>query len=74
MKILKLTLEGFKSYSHRVTIDAFEPGFNAITGPNGTGKSNIFDGICFALGFKPGVQVGMSCPHQTEFVDACQFH
>jgi structural maintenance of chromosome 2 len=28
----------------------FDQLFNAITGLNGTGKSNILDAICFVLG------------------------
>ncbi|XP_071446433.1 structural maintenance of chromosomes protein 2 [Hetaerina americana] len=50
MHIVSVTLEGFKSYGQRTEIDGFDPLFNAITGLNGTGKSNILDGICFALG------------------------
>jgi structural maintenance of chromosome 2 len=29
---------------------SFDPQFNAITGLNGSGKSNILDAICFVLG------------------------
>lgn len=43
-------LDGFKSYSHRTYIDNFDPQFNAITGLNGSGKSNILDAICFVMG------------------------
>ncbi|XP_046391421.1 structural maintenance of chromosomes protein 2 [Ischnura elegans] len=50
MYIVSVTLEGFKSYGQRTEINGFDPLFNAITGLNGTGKSNILDGICFALG------------------------
>ena len=28
----------------------FDPQFNAITGLNGSGKSNILDSICFVMG------------------------
>jgi structural maintenance of chromosome 2 len=31
-------------------ISGFDPQFNAITGFNGSGKSNILDGIQFLLG------------------------
>jgi structural maintenance of chromosome 2 len=31
-------------------VDSFDPHFNAITGLNGSGKSNILDAICFVLG------------------------
>lgn len=45
-----MILEGFKSYGKRIEINAFDKEFNAITGFNGTGKSNILDAICFVLG------------------------
>lgn len=41
---------GFKSYPVRTTISGFDESFNAITGLNGSGKSNILDAICFVLG------------------------
>jgi len=50
MKIVEAVLDGFKSYSNRVVVGPFDEGFNAICGMNGTGKSNILDGICFVLG------------------------
>jgi len=45
-----MLLDGFKSYGQRTEITGFDPSFNAITGLNGSGKSNILDGICFVLG------------------------
>jgi structural maintenance of chromosome 2 len=50
MYIKSIVLEGFKSYGNRVEVQGFDPEFNAITGLNGTGKSNILDSICFVLG------------------------
>lgn len=50
MYIEEITLEGFKSYATRVNVPNFDPFFNAITGLNGSGKSNILDSICFVLG------------------------
>ena len=50
MYITEIILEGFKSYAQREVISGFDPSFNAITGLNGTGKSNILDAICFVLG------------------------
>ena len=47
--ILKLEVRGFKSFKDKVSIE-FDRGFNAITGQNGSGKSNIIDAIRFALG------------------------
>jgi len=50
MYVKSMVLDGFKSYGQRVEIKGFDPLFNAITGLNGSGKSNILDGICFLLG------------------------
>lgn len=50
MHIKSLVIDGFKSYGKRVELKDFDPKFNAITGLNGTGKSNILDAICFTLG------------------------
>ena len=50
MHIEEIILEGFKSYASRTVIPGWDPQFNAITGLNGSGKSNILDAICFVLG------------------------
>jgi len=50
-------VDGFKSYATRTTISGFDPSFNAITGLNGSGKSNILDSICFVLGISNLSQV-----------------
>jgi hypothetical protein len=50
MHIKEVCLEGFKSYAGRTVVSGFDPLFNAITGLNGSGKSNILDSICFVLG------------------------
>ena len=34
----------------QISVKSFDPHFNAITGLNGSGKSNILDSICFVLG------------------------
>lgn len=49
MFIKKLEVQGFKSFPDRTKI-LFHPGITAIVGPNGTGKSNIVDGILWVLG------------------------
>ncbi|MDI6699547.1 MAG: chromosome segregation protein SMC [Candidatus Saccharicenans sp.] len=49
MFIKKLEVQGFKSFADRTKI-LFHPGITAIVGPNGTGKSNIVDGILWVLG------------------------
>ncbi len=50
MFIKSVVIDGFKSYGQRTEIRGFDPEFNAITGLNGSGKSNILDAICFLLG------------------------
>lgn len=50
MWIKEVIIEGFKSYATRTVISNFDPEFNAITGLNGSGKSNILDAILFCLG------------------------
>lgn len=50
MKVEELILDGFKSYATRTVISGWDHQFNAITGLNGSGKSNILDAICFVLG------------------------
>ncbi|KAK2198365.1 bifunctional SMCs flexible hinge superfamily/Smc2 [Babesia duncani] len=50
MHIDYIILDGFKSYSSRTTIGPLDPHFNAVTGLNGSGKSNVLDSLCFALG------------------------
>ncbi|KAJ1549924.1 Structural maintenance of chromosomes protein 2, partial [Cladochytrium tenue] len=50
MYIKEIILDGFKSYATKTVISGWHPQFNAITGLNGSGKSNILDAICFVLG------------------------
>ncbi|XP_053388241.1 structural maintenance of chromosomes protein 2-like [Mercenaria mercenaria] len=50
MYIKSMVIDGFKSYAQRTEIYGFDQLFNAITGLNGSGKSNILDSICFLLG------------------------
>uniref|UniRef100_A0A1Y1M3E5 Structural maintenance of chromosomes protein n=1 Tax=Photinus pyralis TaxID=7054 RepID=A0A1Y1M3E5_PHOPY len=57
MYIKSIVLDGFKSYGQRTEIHGFDREFNAITGLNGTGKSNILDSICFVLGISNLSQV-----------------
>jgi len=57
MHIEELIIDGFKSYSTRVPVGPFDRQFNAITGLNGSGKSNILDSICFVLGISNLSQV-----------------
>lgn len=50
MHLTEIVIDGFKSYSSRTHIEGFDQQFNAITGLNGSGKSNILDAICFVMG------------------------
>jgi hypothetical protein len=62
MFVEELVLDGFKSYATRTVISGWDPEFNAITGLNGSGKSNILDSICFVLGISNLSQVKMFLP------------
>jgi len=48
--IKKIELKGFKSFGPQSVKVALDKGFTAITGPNGSGKTNILDALLFALG------------------------
>ncbi|XP_070563660.1 structural maintenance of chromosomes protein 2-like [Ptychodera flava] len=60
MWIKEIVIDGFKSYAQRTEVKGFDPLFNAITGLNGSGKSNILDSICFLLGITNLQQVRAS--------------
>ncbi len=49
MRLISLTMQGFKSFPERTEI-RFNRGLTAIVGPNGSGKSNITDAIRWVLG------------------------
>jgi len=57
MHIYEIILEGFKSYQTRTIIKGLDTQFNAITGLNGSGKSNILDAILFVLGLSKNIEI-----------------
>ena len=50
MFVKEIIIDGFKSYANKTSILGLDRHFNAITGFNGSGKSNIFDALCFVMG------------------------
>ncbi len=48
--IKRIELKGFKSFGPQTVKVMLDKGFTAITGPNGSGKTNIMDAALFALG------------------------
>ena len=62
MYIKEVIIDGFKSYGTRTEVRGFDQQFNAITGLNGSGKSNILDAICFVLGITNLKQVSVQQP------------
>ena len=49
--ISKIELRGFKSFGNTKVTIPLSKGLTAIVGPNGMGKSNIIDALCFVLGW-----------------------
>ena len=49
LRLEKLVIQGFKSFKRKVSIP-LPAGFSCITGPNGSGKTNVLDAVCFVLG------------------------
>jgi len=48
--IKKIELKGFKSFGPKTATVTLDKGFTAVTGPNGSGKTNIADAVLFGLG------------------------
>jgi chromosome segregation protein len=47
--IKKIELRGFKTFGQSTSV-LLEKGFTVITGPNGSGKTNVMDAVLFGLG------------------------
>ena len=50
LKLRKVEVAGFKSFSDRTQIAFSGTGLTCIVGPNGCGKSNIVDAVSWVLG------------------------
>src|ERR1051326_6110392 len=50
LKLRRIELSGFKSFSDRGEITVHDSGVTASVGPNGCGKSNVSDAIAWVLG------------------------
>ncbi|MFQ6068579.1 MAG: chromosome segregation protein SMC [Candidatus Bathyarchaeia archaeon] len=48
--VKKIELKGFKSFGPKTVAVTLDKGFTVVTGPNGSGKTNIVDAILFVLG------------------------
>ena len=49
MRLVSLSLQGFKSFADKTTIE-FDEGITGVVGPNGSGKSNVIDALKWASG------------------------
>ncbi len=49
MRLESITLHGFKSFAEKAVVKVL-PGITGVVGPNGCGKSNIAEAVCWALG------------------------
>jgi chromosome segregation protein len=50
LKLKKIHILGFKSFSDRTELTVAGTGIAVVVGPNGCGKSNILDGVTWVLG------------------------
>ena len=50
LRLKKIYILGFKSFCERTELTVKGTGIAVVVGPNGCGKSNILDGVCWVLG------------------------
>ncbi len=50
LKLKKIQILGFKSFSDRTEVTLPGQGIAIVVGPNGCGKSNILDAVSWVLG------------------------
>jgi chromosome segregation protein len=50
LKLKRVEIHGFKSFYNRTEMKFHGSGIAAVVGPNGCGKSNLSDAICWVLG------------------------
>lgn len=55
MRLEKLSVEGFKTFKNKATVE-FLYKYTAVVGPNGSGKSNLIDALCFVIGRSRGMR------------------
>jgi len=66
MHIKYIFIKGFRSYKDQnFTSTTFHPGFNVMTGRNGSGKSNLFAAVRFLLG---DLNVGSSSEDRLKYL------
>ena len=73
MRPQRLVMEGFLAYRRRTEIDFAEADLFVLSGPTGSGKSSVIDGMTFALyGSIPRVGKGSVEPLISAQADSCR--
>ena len=73
MRPQRLVMEGFLAYRRRTEIDFTDADLFVLSGPTGSGKSSVIDGMTFALyGAIPRVGKGSVAPLISAQADTCR--